>query len=408
MTLVDREASPDVGVKRDRERRRIRDGVRYALRVFVAVRVGLTLVAMVGVGILPHVAPYRPVGVPGWPAPPYGTGPHVLFTSWERFDGLWFLRIAAGGYANGDGSAAFFPLYPLLIRAVSWLVGGHPFAASLIVSNACFAGALVLLYFLTASELSETAARKAVLYTAVFPTAFFFLAPYSEAPFLLTTVAAFWAARRGKWWLAGTCGATAAATRSLGILVVPALAIEALHQWHRPEGERSRLWPKLAWSASASLGLLGYLWYWQAKAGDFLAPLHQERTWQRVGATPWHSLHDATVFAFDHVGSRYSGYYQLDWLVTIPCILLAIYAFSRLRPAFGFYALASILVPLAFVFPGRPLLSAPRFIAVLFPIHMALADLTERRWIPHNLVVGISAALLGIMTVLFVNWYYVF
>jgi Gpi18-like mannosyltransferase len=392
------------------ERTRIRRGIRYSLLVFLAVRVGLTLVALIGIGIIPHTHTYQPVGVPGWPAPAFGTGPHVIFTSWERFDGLWFLRIAAGGYATGDGSAVFFPLYPLLIRSVSWIFGGHPFAASLFVSNACLAGALVVLYFLTAGELSESAARKAVVYMAVFPTAFFFLAPYSESPFLLLTVASFWGARRGRWWLAGVCGALAAASRSIGILMVPALAIEALHQWRRPEGdaERGPLWPKLAWSASAGLGLLAYLLYWQAKSGDLLAPLHQEHTWERVASTPWHALNDATAFAFRHIGATYSGYYLLDWLVSIPCFLLAIYAFFRFRPAYGFYACASIVVPLCFIFPGRPLLSVPRFLAVLFPIHWGLADLAERRWVPHTLVVASSAALLGIFTVLFVSWYYVF
>ena len=114
---------------RDAERSRIRSGVRYALLVFLGVRLGLAVLAVVGVGLLPHVAPYAPVGVKGWPAPPYGTGPHVIVTSWERFDALWFLRIASGGYVNGDGSAAFFPLYPMLIRGLSWVIGGHPLAA---------------------------------------------------------------------------------------------------------------------------------------------------------------------------------------------------------------------------------------------------------------------------------------
>src|SRR5207249_1898103 len=162
-----------------------------------------------------------PVTVPGWPAHETTPGIHNLFTSWERFDGLWFLRIATKGYVNGDGSAAFFPLYPLAIRAVSFLIGGHPFAASLIVSNLAFLAALLVLYFLTSSELSQSAARKAVMYISVFPTAFFFLAPYSESLFLLLSVSSFWAARRRKWPLAALLGALAAATRSLGILIAP-------------------------------------------------------------------------------------------------------------------------------------------------------------------------------------------
>ena len=405
MTVTDREvevADRDPSL----ERARIREGVRYSLLVFLGIRLGLTVVALVGLGLVPHTI--KPVDVPGWPAPSYSMGAHQIFTSWERFDGLWFLRIAAGGYRLGDGSAAFFPLYPLLIRGVSWIIGGHPFAASLLVSNASLAGALVVLYFLTASELSESAARKTVLYLALFPTAFFFLAPYSESTFLLTTVASLWAARRRRWWLAGLCGAFAAATRSVGILLVPTLAIEALHQWHVPEGRREPLWPKLLWSASAGLGTLAYLLYWQVRAGDLLAPLNKEVNWERHAATPWHAMSDATRFAFTQLGHYPYGYFLTDWVIVVPCIAVAVYAFLRFRPAFGFYACASILVPLCFIFPGRPLLSMPRFLAVLFPIHWGLADLTERRIVPHPVVVGVSAAGLGILTILFVTWYYVF
>src|SRR5256885_1992162 len=218
------------------ERERVREGVVYCLKVFLGVRLGLALLALVGLGLIPH--DIQPVSVPGWGAPPFDHGFHDLFTVWERFDGLWFLRIATGGYVSGDGSAAFYPLYPLLIRIVSPILGGHPFAASLVVSNVSFAGSLIVLYFLTAGELSEGAARKAVLYLALFPTAFFFLAPYSESPFLLVTLGAFWGARRNKWWVAGICGALASATRNVGILMAPALAIEAAHQWYESRDPR--------------------------------------------------------------------------------------------------------------------------------------------------------------------------
>ena len=57
--------------------------------------------------------------------------------------------------------------------------------------------------------------------------AFFLIAPYGEGLFLLLTILAFWGARRDRWWLAGLAGAAAAATRSVGILLVPALLVEA-------------------------------------------------------------------------------------------------------------------------------------------------------------------------------------
>ncbi|TMK63022.1 MAG: hypothetical protein E6G52_08185, partial [Actinobacteria bacterium] len=121
-----------------------REGIRYSLTVFLAVRLGLLVLGLVAVELFP---PLKPVSVPGWRAQPLpDPGWQNAFTSFERFDALWFLRIASGGYRVGDGSAAFFPLYPLAIRAVSWAMGGHPFAAALLVSNASIAGALCVLY----------------------------------------------------------------------------------------------------------------------------------------------------------------------------------------------------------------------------------------------------------------------
>ena len=195
------------------ERPPLRGGLLYCVKVFVAVRVGVSVIALMGIGLLPGL---KPVGVPGWPAAPITPGWHNLVTAWERFDALWFLRIAAHGYANGDGSATFFPLYPLLVRWVSAVVGGHPLAAALLVSNFSFLGGLVVLYVLSRTELSEETARRAVLYVAIFPTAFFFFAPYSESTFFLLAVTTLWAARRQRWAIAALAGALAALTRSLG------------------------------------------------------------------------------------------------------------------------------------------------------------------------------------------------
>jgi len=101
-----------------------REGIRYCLTVFLAVRVGLFVLGLAAVALIP---PLGPVSVPGWPAQPLpDPGWHNVFTSFERMDALWFLRIASDGYRSGDGSAAFFPLYPVAIRVVSWAIGGHP------------------------------------------------------------------------------------------------------------------------------------------------------------------------------------------------------------------------------------------------------------------------------------------
>lgn len=379
-----------------------REGVLYCLKVFVSVRVALFIVAVVGVALLPGL---KPVGVPGWPAHATTPGWHNLFTAWERFDGLWFLRIAEHGYANGDGSAAFYPLYPLLIRWVSFVIGGHPFAAALVVSNVSLFGALVALHALTAREFGDGIARRAILYVAVFPTSFFLFAPYSESLFLLLVVVSFWGARSGRWEVAGMAGALAALTRNPGVLLILPLAVEAFHQGSDAKRRPIR---ELAWAAAPVAGALAYLWYWQARAGDWLAPVHQQAGWQRQGQNPIVTLWHGTYDAYHYAGLYAGGYHQLDWLVAVPILAAAVYVAVRFRPTYGVYVWVSIIAPLSLVFDPRPLMSFPRFALPLFPAFWALAKWTEGHRLRHEILVAGSGALLGVMLLLFVNWYYVF
>lgn len=398
-------ARPEDEARREAERARIRNGLRYCLWVFLGLRVGLSVVALAGVGLLPSID--NAVGPSGWPASEVIPGWHNLVTAWERFDALWFLRIATGGYVDGDGSAVFFPLFPLLIRGLSPFVGGHPLAAGFLVSHAAAFGSMVALYFLTAGEFDERTARRTVLYLALFPTSFFLLAPYSESLFLLLVLVSLWAARRGRWWVAGLAGAGASATRNLGILLVVPLAVEAIHQW-RERRDRRALVVGLLWSAVAAGGAVAYLAYWQASAGDALAPIRQQENWQREGSFPLATLFRGTVEAFRFVGQYPGGYHLVDWLVAVPAVLAVIWVTVRARPVFAAYAVISVAAPLSYVFLPRPFMSVPRFLLVVFPILWPWAVLGLKRRGVHEAVVAVSSGLLALLTVLFVNWYYVF
>ncbi|HSL67341.1 MAG TPA: mannosyltransferase family protein [Actinomycetota bacterium] len=383
--------------------RESRDGIRYSLTVFLAVRLGLLILGLVAVELFP---PLKPVSVPGWRAQPLpDPGWQNAFTSFERFDALWFLRIASSGYRTGDGSAAFFPLYPLVIRAVSWVMGGHPFEAALLVSNAAIACGLCVVYALTASERSIATARRTVLLVALFPTSFFFFAPYSESLFLLLAATTYWAARSRRWAAAGAAGALAALTRNIGIMLAPALLVEAFHQ--RAEGRGSAL-PGLGAAVAVGLGTLAYLAYWWAKVDDWLAPVDQQANWQRTFSWPWATLADGSRDAFRYLGNANGGYWLIDWLIVVPLVGASVFALLRYRPSYSVYLWGGLLIPLSFVFADRPLMSMPRFVLPLFPAFWALAELTERWRIPEKAVAAVGAAGLALLVVLFVNWYYIF
>jgi hypothetical protein len=369
----------------------------------VGVRIGLFVLGLLSPGLFPAL---DPVSVPGWPARPLpDPGWHNLFTAWERFDTLWFLRIADGGYRATDGSAVFFPLYPMLIRFVSVLLGGRPFAAALLVSNAALVGALAIVYDLTRTEISDAVARTTVVLLCLFPTSFFLFAGYSESLFLLLAAAALWAARRGRWPLAAAAGFGAALTRNIGVVVGVALLVEALQQ--RTEGERTTVRGVLA-AAATGLGTLAYLLFWQAETGDPLAPIRQQANWERVFSWPWSTVTEATRMALRYVGNTNGPYWLIDLLLVVPILAVSVVALFRYRWAFRVYLWGGLLLPLSFVFAGRPLMSMPRFVLPLFPAFWVIAELLARWRIPRWAVAAAGAVGLGLLVPLFVNWYYIF
>ena len=48
----------------------------------------------------------------------------VAVDVWARWDSDWFLRIAENGYSWPSSTPAFFPLYPLLVAVLGFVLAG--------------------------------------------------------------------------------------------------------------------------------------------------------------------------------------------------------------------------------------------------------------------------------------------
>jgi hypothetical protein len=325
----------------------------------------------------------------------------MLITSLQRQDAQWFLRLATTGYAPGDHSAAFFPAFPLAIRTVDLVPGIGPLGAGLLVANVAAFGALLLLHALTRLELGTAAARRAVLFTALFPTAFFLYAPYTESSFLLASIAAFWFARRDRWGWAAVAGAAAAATRSVGILLIVALGVEAIAQYRR---DGRPLLPRLTAAAAVAIGPALYAGWWAWRYHDLWAPLDAQRAWRPDGAQqPFETIWTAL---------RLAWHYQTWWLLDVTIVTLAVFgvvqAARRVPLTYTIYAMSSILLPLMLPLASRPLLSMPRFMAVLFPVSWGWAIAAERRRPPETATLVAFAGGFCLLAFLFINWLFVF
>jgi len=321
---------------------------------------------------------------------------------WARWDSDWYLRVAHGGYDGGPSSTpAFFPLYPGLVALLGRLLLGNFVLAGVLLSLAAGAVAFVLLHRLAQDRLGVAAARRAVLYLAVFPTALFLQAVYSESLYLALVLAAFLFAERGRFLGAGVTAGLAMLTRPVGLALLPALALLAWRAEDR-RGAFARLAVAVPLAALYPL-ILGI---WTQEPLGFLRA--QDGIWQRelswmgpLGGL-WHGI--TILFADRSLHDSAINLYQLGF--TLLFVGLAAVAWHRLGAPYGLFAAFSLAIPLSFPAERWPLQSMSRFGLVVFPLVLALALLGARPRL-NVAIVSVSTALLAVSVVQWSLWRWV-
>lgn len=350
----------------------------------------------------------------------------LLVSPATRWDSAWFLGIAHTGYVL-HLQTVFFPLYPGLIALGGALVGpGLDAVVGIVVSCACALGALYFLHRLVSLEFDPQLARNTVWIFAWLPTAIVLSAVYSESLFLLLAVGCFYAARRGRWVLAGLAGGLAAATRNGGVLLlIPVLIL----YFYGPRADRdpdrvgAGLWPRyrpradILWASLVPLGLLAYMALLQIQMGHPLDPFINQVHWGRhfipLAGVPLEllSVGRAIVAEVPGLDPRFAAHVtfagELRHLMELGFLVLSL-ALLRVcwrRLPFAYTAFAAISLAMAVSVPTSddPLKSLPRFTLVMFPLWIGLALwATERRRV--RVVIATCAPLLALVTFLFVSW----
>lgn len=199
---------------------------------------------------------------------------------WSRWDAAHYVRVVWEGYDGPSGvpvqPRGFFPLYPMLIRAFSWLQPGDVTRNDLaqwgvIAANVCFLIMIVWMAKLFELNYGRDVALTTTTLFLVSPMAFFLNAGYSESLFLLCTVAAFWFAYKQKWLPAGVAIMFASATRLFGLAIIPCILLIA---WRH----RARILDMAYIAVIGSVGAASYvLWTW-IKYDDAMAYWHAQNT----------------------------------------------------------------------------------------------------------------------------------
>jgi hypothetical protein len=348
----------------------------YRFRALVLAAVPLCFVIT---GILIRYAAHTAV----WP----DHGLEAYAQSLCRWDCFWYLDISQRGYEgfpipgeSNVGRWGFFPLYPIVVAAVGYVL---PFPVAIVA----IATSIALSYAscLVAWQLLDEDMRAYVLYSAFLlsgPFSFFYTSSLSESLFVLVTSCVFLALKRRNYLAAGISSALLSATRLVGGFIVFATMIRMFEE-HRERGRSALSFPRwmlarpdlLVAILVSPAGLFAYMLYLYLTVGDGFAFAHVQRAFGRIVGNPLQFLWDG-----------FSETPATGWLPTSPqwsafaCLAgLALSGFLAYRRQYGMalFCTLGIILPLL-----TNLASMVRYVVGLAPlILLSMALLAESKLI---------------------------
>ncbi len=330
---------------------------------------------------------------------------HSFSNLYYRSDVAHYMGIAKDWYAReGDERLrlVFLPLYPLMVRALTFTEDYFwgAFITSQLFSFLCLIAAYEL-FRLDMDALSAIACARILF---LLPGAAFLRVPMSESLFLFLSLMAVYFARTRRFLPAGLFTALSAFTRSLGILLLGLLFIEMLFVFQdafRKNGRTAlRLLPPYA--VCLLVGCCGTLAYlvinWQVSGSPLTFLTYQQENWnQRLG------LFFSTAAYQSEYAMLYLRNGDLDSVLSlsIPNLLCSFGALGllfadrkKMRISYLLWSLAYFAISIGATW----LLSAPRYLAMLFPLAISLRRLCKgpsAKWgLEGALLLGQTAYLL--------------
>ena len=332
--------------------------------------------------------------------------PHDLLWSWYKFDTVWYLNISQYGYwqptlatavrDHGQMPTAFFPLYPLLISVLTYVLGSSlRLAAAVLISNLGTLAGFIGIGLFAAAEDGEEAAGRTMRLVAAYPLAFFLCAAYTEGIFLALAVFCLYFSRRGVWYGAAVCAFLATLTRFTGIVLFLPMVWEYgnCHGWWKRDFWVTGGWrrwlsgPKL-WDAArvifaVPLGLGLYMLYLGVRFGNPLSFAQaEEKGWQHMNMPPWQSLPSAVYHLFTTPPWTYQQALILLDLIPLLTFTIITLAMVRRQPvSFTLYLVGLLALVIISPVTWTPdiFASAGRYMIPAIPIFLLLARWSSRR-----------------------------
>ena len=381
-----------------RERWRTYNPYLIALAIYGSSR----LVVVWAVYISARILSPRPVSIPS--------------TSWYhyllRWDSTFYATIVNEGYKY-DGNdlvgqpVIFYPLYPLIAKALTIFPGIDGLLALLVVANVAAVLSVLLLFKYVRQYYGDEVAFSTIAFLSFFPTSVFLSAGYTESLTLLLILCFFLFLKREQYILAAVFAGLASATRSTGLVLLPVIIWELLCKF---AGDHRRFFSyALFCSILATSGLWLYMFYlWSAFDSPF-AFVTNTAAWKQGGIV--HNFISALLL---------KGFFPLRlpgqdlfprgldvWFFLLFLTLTLVHR-KWLPSSLFLFALGVLMLPYL-TRTGGPVkfVSMTRYILLAFPVFIVMAKLCENRLWLVPCITGLFGAMLFTYSAMYAQWFWV-
>lgn len=325
----------------------------------------------------------------------------------QSWDGWWYQQVAANGYhpqlvqlaagqamTHDQNSAAFFPLYPGLMRLVSDCTGLGTFGAGMLVSVLSSFVAAAGIFAVTAKLTGRRAGVIAAAIWGVFPGSGAEWAVYSDSLFVALAAWACYAVLTRRWLQAGLITLIAGLNRPTASALIAGLGVAALIALYQ---RRDGILRPLAAMAIAPLGLFGYVLWVGWRMGDLTGYFTLQRgAWLHFFDYGQHTVAVLRGVLFGR--NDYLFTYPTEDLIAVLLVLtvpVLLFLLLRLRtPAF---LVVYTLVTVVLVLGSQQIFgNTSRYLLPAFPLFVPLAVALRRVSLPSLIaVLGVAAAASG-------------
>jgi hypothetical protein len=327
---------------------------------------------------------------------------HSLSDKLARWDGTWFLQAAEQGWPRhlpmthghvAANTTAFFPVFPLAIRWLSFDGTLSPLVIGVVISGVTGLTAVVAIGLLVRRFAGSERAMRGTLLFAVFPGTFAFSLVYAEGIVLTCVALGLVALLDRRWWLAGVLGLVATGTSPIALAFVLSCAWVAGRVAWRDRSVRPLVAPVLA-----PLGFVAYMaWLWRHTGVLNAWRVTEQGGWRSTTSLSY-PFHVLGTFARNPLGPTLTG--QILVVGTVVAVIGAVLAIRQRQPApvliYGIAAagLAAIASPVGL---------RPRFIMLAFPLVVAYGTRLRGRVYTGAMLVSI-ASLVAMTALEFISW----